>query len=306
MTNHKAYSLQDLDTLRQAAKAVCPSSGNGNALSDLALHSTAAELLEISIPELPPALAKLGLSSTTLDTNSKPSSASTLQRTELAQSYSLLDLEHVSNDSVLQSHPINLNDDDALLHPYLKQPMEPGVLGQIKLGLDASDGHDPEAIGEIDWTDYFRGPGYFLPEDPLDPAFWLLDCDEAWLPSTLHTGTPSNHDAELPTSDPPGLLAGPVSSSTTFDFRETPSSDLLRSSDASFGLGKPRTRPIASTSATHNTNPSRASKPQTTMRGPILDARVRKEISDTRQRKTCVRCRMQQLKVGGDLMIPAI
>ena len=35
-----------------------------------------------------------------------------------------------------------------------------------------------------------------------------------------------------------------------------------------------------------------------TSRGPILDARVRKEISDTRQRNACIRCRMQKLKAS--------
>jgi hypothetical protein len=303
MANCKEYSLQDLETLRQAAKAVRTPLIHAYALSDLPLLSAAAELLETSIPELPQALAKLGLSSarevnsTTLNTHSKLSSASALQQAPSAPGRSLLDLGHTSSATVSPSNAINLSDDDDLLRASLKTPTELGGLDQTDLGPDAFDVHAQEATDDVNRADYAGNYGDFLLGDPLDPAFWVFDCDQPWPPSTLYAGGLSNHDADVHTTDSPWLLAGSASSSAGLGVRGTASSGPLGSSNRPSALGTPRTLAIAPSPAANKTNPARVTKPQPGVKGPILDARVRKEISDTRQRKACIRCRMQKLKV---------
>jgi hypothetical protein len=305
MANCKKYSLQDLETLRQAAKAVRTSLINAYALADLPLFSAAAELLETSITELPQALAKLGLSpahemnSTTLNTNSKLWSASALQQ---APSLNILDLEHAPGASGSPSNAINPNDDDTLLRAYPELPTDLDGLDQTDLCQDAFDGHAKEATSNINWADYAGNYGDFLLGDPLDPAFWVFDCDQPWPLSTLHAGGLSNHGADVHSTDSSRLLASSASSSTGLGVRGTASSGLLRSSDGLSSLGTPRTLAIAPSPAANKSNPATATKPQPAVRGPILDARVRKEISDTRQRKACIRCRMQKLKVYGDLL----
>jgi len=278
----RAYSLQDLETLRQAAKAVgTPVVNNAYTLSDLPLLAAAAELLGTSIPELPQALAKLGLSSTTLDPPPGPLNA------------------------------INLNDDDAVLRASLERPTQLGGLdhngldqndpGQTNLGHDAFDGHGQEATGDINWAEYAGNYGGFPIEDPLDPAFWALDCDQPWLPSTLDTGGLSNDDGGAYTSGPSSLLAGSAASSTGLGVHGNASAAPLMSPDRPSARDTPRTLAIAPGLATGNSI-ARVTKPQPAARGPILDARIRKDISDARQRKACIRCRMQKLKVYEDLL----
>jgi hypothetical protein len=303
MANCKKYSLQDLETLRQAAKAVRTSLINAYVLSDLPLLSAAADLLETSIPELPQALAKLGLSSTrevnrtTLNNHSKLSSASALQQAPPARGRSLLDLEHISSVSVSPSNATNMNDDEAFLCASLELPTEFGGLDQTDLGQDAFDGHDEEATGDINGPDSARNYGDFLLGDSLDSAFWVFDCDQPWPPSILDAGGLSNHDADVHTIDSPSLLVGLASSSAGLGVRVTASSCPLGSSDRPSALGTPQTLAIAPSPVANETNPAKATKPQPAVRGPIFDARVRKEINDTRQRKACIRCRMQKLKV---------